>query len=79
MAVEPCLDAPCRSPVACSGFGYCRERNAGDKITTPEMIEARRRKVLRRRHATEEEVRMFDEALMAAVKIIDSGIRQDEE
>ena len=28
-ALEPCTNGPCRSPVACSGFGYCRERNMG--------------------------------------------------
>ena len=22
-----CTDAPCRSPTACGGFGYCRNRN----------------------------------------------------
>jgi hypothetical protein len=22
-----CVDGPCRSPLACSGFGYCRQRN----------------------------------------------------
>lgn len=32
---EPCLAASdwaqaiCRSPIACAGWGYCRERNAG--------------------------------------------------
>jgi hypothetical protein len=25
---EPCKSGRCRSPVACNGFGYCRERNA---------------------------------------------------
>lgn len=24
---EPCLKGRCYSPTACSGFGYCRERN----------------------------------------------------
>jgi hypothetical protein len=24
---EPCLDSSCCAPTACSGFGYCRERN----------------------------------------------------
>lgn len=26
---EPCLSGRCRSPLACHGWGYCRERNAG--------------------------------------------------
>lgn len=29
-APEPCLKGRCRSPVACNGFGYCRERNMGE-------------------------------------------------
>ena len=37
-----CIVKRCFAPVACGGFGYCRERNAGDIITTPEMIELRR-------------------------------------
>ena len=28
MSPEPCLDGQCRYPLACEGFGYCRERNA---------------------------------------------------
>lgn len=24
---EPCISGYCRSPVACGGFGYCRDRN----------------------------------------------------
>lgn len=27
LAPEPCLSGRCYSPVACNGFGYCRERN----------------------------------------------------
>jgi len=27
---EPCLSGQCRSPLACNGWGYCRERNADD-------------------------------------------------
>lgn len=27
---EPCLSGHCRSPLACDGFGYCRERNLND-------------------------------------------------
>lgn len=26
-APEPCLGGTCYSPVACNGFGYCRDRN----------------------------------------------------
>ncbi len=34
MQPEPCMKGRCRSPVACGGWGYCRERNIlkpGDK------------------------------------------------
>lgn len=24
---EPCLEHPCRAPIACNGWGYCRIRN----------------------------------------------------
>ena len=27
MKPEPCLKSRCYSPVACDGWGYCRERN----------------------------------------------------
>ena len=27
MKIEPCLIDPCRAPLACSAFGYCRHRN----------------------------------------------------
>jgi hypothetical protein len=33
---EPCIDGQCRSPLACNGFGYCRERNRGG-LPTPEV------------------------------------------
>ncbi len=33
---EPCLKDRCRSPVACEGWGYCRERN----LMTDEVDEA---------------------------------------
>lgn len=35
---EPCLKDRCYSPLACQGFGYCRERNfikAPDLSSTP--------------------------------------------
>jgi hypothetical protein len=28
MTPEPCLKDRCRSPIACEGWGYCRERNS---------------------------------------------------
>lgn len=27
LAPEPCLSGRCYSPLACNGFGYCRQRN----------------------------------------------------
>lgn len=33
----------CRSPVACSGFGYCRERKFDSRPVNRETIELRRR------------------------------------
>lgn len=33
----------CRSPVACGGFGYCRERNLADERTTEASIAQHRR------------------------------------
>ncbi|MBR0693632.1 hypothetical protein [Bradyrhizobium lablabi] len=27
-----CIKDQCRSPVACRGFGYCRERNFGGSV-----------------------------------------------
>lgn len=37
-----CLKNHCRSPVACGGFGYCRERNQDGRGMGREAIEARR-------------------------------------
>lgn len=46
---DPCIAKHgCRSPVACGGFGYCRERNVADVRTTPETIERHRREAERR-------------------------------
>lgn len=42
---EPCLKDQCRSPVACEGFGYCRERNAGDAGAPTEAQQAGRRNI----------------------------------
>jgi hypothetical protein len=40
---EPCLAAPCRSPIACGGWGYCRERNVKDSAAPTEaQIQSRR-------------------------------------
>lgn len=37
---EPCLTGRCWSPVACNGWGYCRERNAGiPGIPSPETVD----------------------------------------
>ena len=27
--MSECVNPPCRSPTACAGFGYCRNRNDG--------------------------------------------------
>jgi len=32
---KECLDKPCRAPVACGGFGYCRLRNQWAVVTDP--------------------------------------------
>lgn len=32
---KPCLSGRCYSPLACSGFGYCRERNFAGDSTVP--------------------------------------------
>lgn len=29
--IEPCLSGRCYSPIACGGWGYCRQRNDGDR------------------------------------------------
>lgn len=42
-AIEPCTTGRCFSPVACSDFGYCRDRNSDDPPCTPEKIAMRRR------------------------------------
>lgn len=39
LAPEPCLGEQCRSPVACGGWGYCRERNARDDRARAAMEE----------------------------------------
>lgn len=44
MTPEPCLAGPCRSPTACQGWGYCRDRNLADNgAPTPEEIVTRRK------------------------------------
>ncbi len=43
-----------------------------DPLGDPRIVPAQER------HITSDEARMFDKALMASVKIIDPGIRQDE-
>lgn len=44
MQPEPCLKDRCRSPVACGGWGYCRERNfIDDGAPTDEQIKERRK------------------------------------
>lgn len=45
MTPELCLNPPCRSHTACGDFGYCRERNMPDRVTTPELIASRQRQV----------------------------------
>ena len=35
IGVGGCLNSQCRSPVACEGFGYCRERNLLAVVTDP--------------------------------------------
>lgn len=37
-----CLKDRCRSPVACGGFGYCRERNQDGRSMDEETIMRRR-------------------------------------
>ena len=37
-APEPCFGGVCRSPNACSDWGYCRERNQG-RAPSREMVE----------------------------------------
>lgn len=45
---EPCLKDRCRSPIACGGWGYCRERNVSSDPTDAngarpqELIDERR-------------------------------------
>lgn len=39
---EPCIKDRCYSPVACNGWGYCRERNAG-RCPSAEMQAALRK------------------------------------
>ena len=39
---EPCLNLRCYSVLACSGFGYCRERNGG-RAPSPSQIDERRK------------------------------------
>lgn len=41
-----CLDDWCRSPVACGGFGYCRQRNWDGKPCYGEDVERRKREQL---------------------------------
>ena len=46
---DPCIARHgCRSPVACGGFGYCRERNFSDERTTEATIAAHRREAASR-------------------------------
>lgn len=37
MPPEPCTKGRCYSPLACNGWGYCRERNEGRAPTSQEM------------------------------------------
>lgn len=53
---EPCLDGQCRSPVACGGWGYCRERNAPLRGAPSEDQVERFREIARSR-ATEDVLR----------------------
>ncbi|MEY3773859.1 MAG: hypothetical protein RLZZ129_639 [Verrucomicrobiota bacterium] len=39
---EPCICGRCWSPMACSGWGYCRERNMGREPTDWEQAFRRR-------------------------------------
>lgn len=45
MTREACLNPPCRSPIACTGFDYCRERNADPAFASKPIDE--RRKIVR--------------------------------
>ena len=52
-APEPCLNTGsfggCRSPVACEGWGYCRERNKDDRGAPPHAVVYGRRITAKRR------------------------------
>lgn len=45
---EPCLAKPCRSPSACFGWGYCRERNRDGVPPRAKQAELRARAFERR-------------------------------
>jgi len=47
MAREACLKPPCQSPIACTGFDYCRERNSDPAFFRLPIEE--RRKIVRER------------------------------
>ena len=34
---EPCINGRCFSPMACNGWGYCRERNERHEPTAEQM------------------------------------------
>ncbi len=38
-----CIDKRCYSPLACKGFGYCRERNHDGAATTEAKIQSLRK------------------------------------
>ena len=45
---EPCIEGRCFSPVACNGWGYCRERNKG-RAPSQYQIDRRRADAVRSR------------------------------
>jgi hypothetical protein len=49
MSAPICNDAPCRSPIACAAFGYCRNLNTTAFYRRP--IEERRELIRARRKA----------------------------
>lgn len=54
---EPCIGGRCFSPIACNGFGYCRERNIrlGAAALTKELGEKWREEAKVRALAAQQE------------------------
>lgn len=50
----------CRSPVACGGWGYCRNRNNDGRGVGPVAVAARRAEEIEREAAFKKEAKFFN-------------------